>query len=233
MFALLDVHGHPVGCGFFVSPDGFALTINHDLALWSREDAARGDGLYVSACKLGGSGEEIAYTFRLAHADEELDFCVLELIPAEGASAAAPGPAMATPFFPLPRARIADDALWGKPATVVHGSIALNRQFQQHPEASIGHCNIATVHPERLLYTALTTAGDSGGALLLCGRELVGLHVEGVNDVIASPKSGTKRHKTVSEATSPSTACALRLDIAAVRDAVAAAQARQRERGRQ
>jgi hypothetical protein len=221
MFALLDRRGLPVGCGFFVTETGIALTINHDYDKWSVADRA-GNMRVVEGCKVDGSGQEALLKFKVVVTNKTFDFTVLELLSAY--------PQRPTSFFPLPTGDLPDDALWGKSAAVLHANIALNRQFDQHPNSSVALCNISTVHADMLLYTAATSAGDSGGALLLLGKHLVGMHREGMNDQVVSP-SGGRHYKTPSEASSPSTsASALRLDIAVVRDAVAAADAAVRSR---
>ena len=220
VFSLLDKDGHPVGCGFFVTPCGLALTVNHGVSTWSTDGK-------VSACKLHCSSSsssltEVDLSFSVVSTDADLDFTVLRL---EG-----PLSLDSISHFPLPVATLADDVMWGKPATLVHGNLALNLQFHQRPEASVVTCNISTVHSHLLLYTAATYVGDSGGALLLMDGQLVGMHKEGMNDVVeeaASPTTGRKkrRYKTLSEAASISTsAAALRLDCEAVRAAVTSAK---------
>ena len=220
VFALLDTEGHPVGCGFFVTPCGLALTVNHGFDNWSASGK-------VNACKLhrnssSSSLVEVELSFSVVSTNAELDFTVLRL----------DGPrSEPVSHFPLPTAPLDDATMWGKAAILVHGNLALNAQFRQRPEASVVACNIATVHPQLLLYTAVTASvGDSGGALLLLDGQLVGIRKEGVNDVIeeaASPTTGRKkrRYKTLSEAASISTsAAALRLDCVEVRTAVTSAQ---------
>lgn len=157
---------------------------------------------------------EVELQFDVVSTDADRDFSILRL----------DRPSAPVPFFPMPTAPRADASLWGRDAAVVHGNfVATNSQFLQHPDAISG-CNIFTVHRELLFYTAATSAGDSGGALLLLDGQLVGMHKEGVNDVVAVGAS-RKRRKTPSEAGSPSTsAAALRLDCQAVLDAIAAAR---------
>lgn len=223
LFAILDRPGHPVGCGFFVSSTGIALTINHDYNKWTYASREHPGRRLVNACKVDGSGREVTMTFRVISTNPQLDFTVLRLV-----SRSPPEmPLQPTVFYAVPPQRLADGELWGQPAGVIHGNIALNRQFDQHPSVSVTLCNISTVHADRLLYSAATSAGDSGGAVLLHGQHLIGLHVEGVNDVVTSPR-GSRHYKTPSEAGTPSTsACALRLDIDAVRQAIAAAETAQ------
>lgn len=221
LFAILDRRGHPVGCGFFVTSSGVALTVHHFVD-WMQSDRSAPGRQVVKGCRLGASGAEVEMTFAVVSTDMELDFTVLRLV----------GSSAGTLYYPLPAERLPDEELWGHSARLVHGNLALNAQFGEPPDASVTVCNISTVHTKRLLYSAATSAGDSGGALLLRGTNLVGLHVEGVNDVIDSPRG--KRFKTPSEASSPSTsACALRLDIDEVRQAVEQAEmAAQQSQGR-
>ena len=92
-------------------------------------------------------------------------------------------------------------------------------------------CSIITAHSERVLYTAATAGGDSGGALVLRGKVLVAMHMEGMNDVpsdleVDSPTAGKsrpfKRFK-LSQASLTTVGVALRLDLPEIRAAIQAA----------
>ena len=81
-------------------------------------------------------------------------------------------------FFALPAGRLPDGALWGKPASVVHGNLAYNHQFHEHPAASISYCIISTVHRERLIYAAQTAGGTPSPLLVCSGAESEAEEVE-------------------------------------------------------
>ena len=145
-------------------------------------------------------------------------------------------------FVPLqiPKARLNTADLLGRPAALLNGSIALNRFFHKDPSMSYIVCNIFCVHQEQVLYSAATAGGDSGGALLLYGRTLVAMHIEGLNDVpedieVLSPsaagtsstdvkKTPKPKHLRLSEASPSTTASALRLDIDEIKNAIYAAK---------
>ena len=130
----------------------------------------------------------------------------------------------------LPPPGLPDSRLTGAHATLLHGSIALNRFFALNPSASLVPCTIFTTHPDRVLYTAATAGGGSGGALVLHGKMLVAMHVEGLNDVpddqhVTRPREGKRAAQKLrlSEASPSTTGAALRLDLPHVQAAIAAA----------
>jgi hypothetical protein len=93
------------------------------------------------------------------------------------------------------------------PVNLVHASIAWGRSpsnFAQNAGRLIGP-NATAIH-----YNVGTRKGHPGAALLLRGRQVIGLHSEGVNDL---PRER-------SEHSQPTAADAVRLDMSAVRAAV-------------
>jgi hypothetical protein len=169
---------------------------------------------------------EVALTFRVHSFSQELDYSCMVLISRVPYGMFKP---LAIPVSTLPFA-----SLIGARATLLQGSIALNRHFSLEPSASLVACSIFTAHPQRVLYTAAAVGGDCGGALVLSGKVLVAMHVEGVNDVPEDvelemdPCIGKRRaHKRIklSSASPTNTAVALRLDLPEIRAAVYAAQA--------
>ena len=157
--------------------------------------------------------------------EDELDFTCMVLTSEVPAGSFEP--------LQLPSASLTTSQLTGAHATLLHGSIALNKYFNKEPSASLVPCTIFTTHNDRVLYTAAAADGDSGGALVLRGKTLVGMHTEWLNDVpsdydVTSPsgKRGRPRKRIkLSEASPSTTGTALRLDLPQVRDAVAAAHA--------
>ena len=137
-------------------------------------------------------------------------------------------------FEPLsiPTHTLPDELLIGARATLLHGGIALNRLFHLDPSASLMSCSIITAHSKRVLYNAATAGGDSGGALILSGKVLIAMHVEGLNDIpadleVLSPNEGTRKapKKIKLSQASPSTVgAALRLDLPEIRAAIRAAE---------
>jgi len=189
-------------------------------AVASSVDAGAGGGI--------GDGvvlpDEVQLTFRVHSSSppDEYDYTCLVLTSTVPVGTFQP--------LPLPHVGLPDAQLTGTHATLLHGSIALNRFYGEKPTASLVHCDIITTHPRRVLYSAATAGGDSGGALLLRGKMLIAMHVEGVNDVpddveVMSPTAtgrGSKRIK-LSQASPSTVGAALRLDLQVVQDAIAAA----------
>jgi hypothetical protein len=236
LFTVLDKDDNPICCGFFVTDAGVALTVRHEHTRWLRDgglvravmlradEAAGSSGAGGSSAAAPG---EVSLTFSVhSFSDEkELGYTCMVLI----------SPVPTGTFQPLaiPAAALSNDNLVGAHATLLHGSIAYNRFFHLDPSASLVACSIFTAHADRILYTAATFGGDSGGALLLSGKRLVAMHVEGMNDVpedleAVNPSAGngrrTKRIK-LSEASPSTVSVALRLDLPAIRGAIEAAHA--------
>jgi hypothetical protein len=163
------------------------------------------------------------FTIHSSSPEDALDFSCLILT-----SRVLPGTFLP---LPLPAPSLPSVKLTGAHATLLHGSIALNRQFRKQPSASLVPCTIFTTHADRVLYTAATAGGDSGGALVLHGNVLIAMHVEGANDVpddveVLSPRDvrgGRRKRLRLSEASPSTVGAALRLDLPAVQDAVQAA----------
>ena len=249
MFTILNSAGVPHLCGFFVTDCGVALTVNHDFDTWCKDGIVTAVMLKSSdsagavsssfsssssAAAVAASDSEVGLTFRVHSSSppDELDYTCLIL-----ETSVNPGT-----FVPLeiPKGHIPTSALLGRPAALLNGSIALNKFFHEDPSMSYITCNIFCVHPKRVLYSAATAGGDSGGALLLYGRTLVAMHIEGLNDVpedieVLSPSaagtSSTDAKKTpkpkrlrLSEASPSTTASALRLDIDEIKNAIDAAK---------
>lgn len=242
LFSVLDKDGHPVCCGFFVRESGVALTVNHGNKDWLlpggvvhavmlRDMAAYGAGHATATAAAAADDsvglalpDEVRLKFKVHSFSEEdaLDYTCLILT-----SPALPGTFQP---LPLPPVGLSREKLIGAHATLLHGSIALNRHFKQQPSASLFPCTIFTAHEDRVLYTAATAGGDSGGALVLHGKVLIAMHVEGLNDVgdaeFMSPTEGKGRgakRMRLSEASPSTTGVALRLDLREVQAAVAAA----------
>ena len=244
LFAVLDLEDQPICCGFFVRESGVAITVNHDCEKFIRpgdivhavmlrhaampprpddDAAAAGGGAAAAAAVLP---DEVLLEFKVYSfsPEEQLDYTCLVLN--------SPVPAGTFQPLPLPPPGLPESRLIGARATLLPGSIALNRFFNRNPSASLVPCTIFTTHPDRLLYTAATAGGDSGGALVLHGKMLVAMHTEGLNDVpgdlhVTSPREGKRPAKKLklSEASPTTTGAALRLDLPEVQAAIAAAHA--------
>lgn len=228
LFTVLDLDDHPTCCGFFVRESGVALTVNHDFERWIRPG---GIVHAVMLRKPGGGGDAalpgevlLEFTVHSSSPQDALDYTCLILTTAVPAGIFHP--------LPLPPGELTESQLTGAHATLLHGSIALNRFFNFKPSASLVPCTIFTTQSDRVLYTAATAGDDSGGALILHGKVLVAMHVEGLNDVpgdveFNSPRTGKRPAKRLrlSEASPSTTGAALRLDLPAVQAAVAAAHA--------
>jgi hypothetical protein len=106
----------------------------------------------------------------------------------------------------------------------------MRRFFNKEPSASLVPCTIFTAHDHRVLYAAATAGGDSGGALVLHGKVLAAMHVEGLNDLDGDGPAGGKGGKgsmpkrmRLSAASLSTTGAALRLDLCEVQEAIATA----------
>jgi hypothetical protein len=191
-FYLLDSNGHPVCSGFFVSACGVALTAAHEAAQWVRK---RGRKSIARAATFDNTEFDLEV---VAHQVGDLGIAVLRLYP----PAAAPHA-----HFPLPERAFTDRELFGAPVNLVHASIAWRcspSSFAQNAGRLIAP-NATAIH-----YNVGTRKGHSGAALLLRGRQVIGLHSEGVSDL---PRER-------SEHSQPTAADAVRLDTPAVRAAV-------------
>jgi hypothetical protein len=195
-FAILDTEGHPVCCGFFVSSCGVALTAAHEADKWlinkKNKTVARAATFSKTKFELEVVEPSIG----------DLDIAVLRV----------PTPPTAPrPCLPVPENTFTEDELSGAAVNLIHGSIAWFSSMDKNlPKCSqragsIIHTTDTTIH-----YDVGTYKGDSGAALLLSGKRVIGLHSEGFNDV-------DQAHSE----TSPSTAAdAVRLDLPEVRAAV-------------
>lgn len=256
LFTVLDADDSPICCGFFVSDSGVALTVRHEHARWLRAgnvvhavmlkashpessggasatcapapaDGAETEGIDIISV---AAPHEVLLKF-VVHSfspENELDYsCMVLTSPLPGGF-----------FQPLqvPVSRLSDEALIGAHATLLHGSIALNRLFDLDPSASLVACSIFTVHPTRVLYTAATAGGDSGGAFVISGKILIAMHVEGVNDVrqdidvlahqsaVAGARRKPEKKAKLSEASPSTVGAALRLDIPEISAAIKGAE---------
>jgi hypothetical protein len=194
-FAILDKDGLPVCCGFFVSPCGVALTSAHEADKWTRK-INRGKTSMARAATYDNEEFDLEVVEGKVG---DLDIAVLRL----------PSPAAVQACLPIPNKTFTEKELSGAPVNLVHGSIAWSigssaSNFAQDA-GSIITSNTRTIH-----YNVGTFKGHSGAALLLRGKQVIGLHSEGFNDL---PQEHSER--------TPSTAAdAARLDLPAVRAAV-------------
>jgi hypothetical protein len=195
-FAILDTGGHPVCCGFFVSSCGVALTAAHEAEKWllkkKKKTVARAATFSNTMLEFEVVEPSIG----------DLDIAVLRVL----TPASAPRPCL-----PVPENTFTEDELSGAAVNLIHGSIAWFSDLEKNlPKCSqragsIIHATDTTVH-----YDVGTYKGDSGAALLLSGKRVIGLHSAGFNDLDQAQSEN-----------SPSTAAdAVRLDLPEVRAAV-------------
>jgi hypothetical protein len=195
-FAILDTKGHPVCCGFFVSPCGVALTAAHEAEKWLITKKTK---TVARAATFSNTKLELEVVERSIG---ELDIAVLRV----------PTPATEPRHcLPVPDETLTEDDLSGAAVNLIHGSIAWfsgsdkNMSKCSQRAGSIIHTTDTTLH-----YDVGTYKGDSGAALLLSGKRVIGLHSAGFNDLEQEQSEN-----------SPSTAAdAVRLDLAEVRAAV-------------
>lgn len=195
-FSILDKEGLPVCCGFFVSSCGVALTAAHDAKKWLRRDK-KGKTQVVRAATCDGTEFDLEVVLPKI---DDLDIAVLRLV----------GPAAARPCLPLPTSTFTAQQLGGAPVKLIHSSIAWSAGANMTNFAQDNGLIISSTD-SIIHYSVATYKGHSGAALLLRSEQVIGLHSEGFNDL---PQEHSEH--------SPSTAAdAVRLDLPAVRTAVA------------
>ena len=202
-FCLVGPSGDPISCGFFVTSGGVALTAGHNLndtRVLKKKD--RKVGAVVRAINYVGTA------FALAVIDFAVggqDIAVLRLV-GHGS----------VPFLPLPDREYSLRELIGRAVRLIHGNIAYSQQSDALGDMarsfSQNNGHITTVTQRKIVSSIATSKGDSGGALLLRGTQVVGIHCEGLNDL----------PEAFSENSPMTSAEAIRLDQQCVRDAVAA-----------
>jgi hypothetical protein len=201
-FAILDDGGHPVCCGFFVTPCGVALTAAHSCD-YARAASSRG-GLRIFRASTFRRQE-----FSLALISAQvgaLDIAVLRVISPSGA---AQPPLPPRDFLPLPSVRHTHQQLLGAPVSLIHGSIAWSAGTDVQQIAR-DDGKIITSNETMLQYSISPYKGHSGAALLFRSGQVIGLHSGGFNDL-------EQQHSDISPSTS---ADAVRLDSPEIRDAV-------------
>lgn len=201
-FAILDRDGHPVGCGFFVTACGVALTAAH---------ASR------FARLVGGSRRLRASNYRMEEFElvvvnpklGDLDVAVLLRITATR------GSSPPQEFLPLPTQTLTHLDLVGAPVALIHSSIAWRAPSIQADRVAKDHGYIITTSDTLLQYDVSTYKGHSGAALLFRRGSVIGLHVGGFNDL----------DQGYSERSPSTTAEAVRMDLPRIWAAVKAAKA--------
>ena len=115
--------------------------------------------------------------------------------------------------LPVPETTFTEDELSGAAVNLIHGSIACSlARIRTCPSARKGPAASSTpaASTTAIHYDVGTYKGDSGAALLLSGKRVIGLHSAGFNDL-----------EQAQSESSPSTAAdAVRLDLPEVRAAV-------------
>jgi hypothetical protein len=201
MFSILDDEGHPIGCGFFVTPCGVALTAAH-----SCEYARASGGARREFCASTHRGQEFTLDL-VAPKMGALGIAVLRA-PASGVLPSG------TDYLPLPSVRLSHSQLLGAPVALIHGSIAWSGGAGVNQIAR-DNGYIVTSSDSMILYNVSSYNGHSGAALLFRSGQLIGLHSEVLNDL----------EQEYSEKGPSTTAEAVRLDAPEIWGAVQAAQA--------
>ena len=199
-FSILDSAGHPVCCGFFVTPCGVALTAAH--ACEYARPAGAGQAFRAST--------RLGLEFSLEVVSPRVGAVDVAVLRVAGAAAALPPRS----HLPLPSVSYSEQELLGAPVALIHGSIAWSAGASVHQVArNNGH--IVTSSDSLLNYSVSTYKGHSGAALLFRGGQVIGLHSAGFNDL-------DQEHSELSPSTS---ADAVRLDVPLIWNAVLAAKA--------
>lgn len=199
-FAILDDHGHPVCCGFYVTPCGVALTVAR-ACVYARPAGGPGSSQVLRTSTHQGREFTLGVACPMVGA---LDVAVLRVC----ASAALPPRS----HLPLPSVRHSPQQLLGAPVALVHGSIAWSAGASVKQIAR-NDGRIITSSKSLLHYSV--DKGHSGAALLFRGGQVIGLHSQGFNDL-------DDEHSERSPSTS---ADAVRLDVPEIWSAVQAASA--------
>jgi hypothetical protein len=170
-FAILDGEGHPVCCGFFVTPCGVALTAAHSCVF------ANPDGSGTKTFRASTfSGLEFSLDVMTKKVGT-LDIAVLRV------SASSPGALPLPPrdYLPLPSAQHTHQQLLGAPVALIHGSIAWSAGSDVQQVAR-DNGTIITSNASLIHYRVSSYKGHSGAALLFRSGQVIGLHSEGYND---------------------------------------------------
>jgi len=199
-FSILDAEGHPVCCGFFVTPCGVALTAAHACAY--AHPAGTGRALSAST----HLGQEFSLEV-VSPSVGDLDVAVLRV----SGAAATLSPRS---HLPLPSASYSAQQLLGASVALIHSSIAWSAGASAGQIAR-NNGYIVTSTNSLINYCVSTYKGHSGAALLFRGGQVIGLHSEGFNDL-------DQEHSERSPSTS---ADAVRLDVPQIWSAVQAAKA--------
>ena len=200
-FSILDDQGHPVCCGFFVTPCGVALTAAHSCE-YARASGGARRVFRASTYR----GQEFTLDL-VAPKVGALDIAVLRA-PASGALPAG------TDYLPLPSVRLSHRQLLGAPVTLIHGSIAWSAGVDVSQIAR-DNGTIITSTDSVIQYSVSSHKGHSGAALLFRSGQVIGLHSGGFNNL----------EQERSEKSPSTSADAVRLDAQEVWEAVKAAQA--------
>ena len=199
-FSILDAEGHPVCCGFFVTPCGVALTAAHACA---HARPARAGRAFRASTHLG-----VEFSLEVVSPKVgDLDVAVLRV---SGGAAALPP----CGHLPLPSTSYSEQQLLGASVALIHGSIAWSAGASVNKIAR-NNGYIITSTDSLIHYCISTYKGHSGAALLFRGGQVIGLHSEGLNDL-------DQEHSERSPSTS---ADAVRLDVPQIWSAVQAAKA--------
>ncbi len=158
----------PLMCGTFVG-EAVALTAAHD-------DSIR-DGSTIVGRTIPRPGapraSAVDLKFVVVHVDKALDFAVLRLL----------SPLAAPAFIPLPPAGYVPVCTAAGLVTMSIGaSKACSPRHEPAPAVAAYKVIINWVSEFYHHYAAHTWAGDSGGALIVHGGYLIGLHVEAVSE---------------------------------------------------
>jgi hypothetical protein len=158
----------PLMCGTFVG-EAVALTAAHD-------DSIR-DGSTIVGRTIPRPGapraSAVDLQFVVVHVDKALDFAVLRLL----------SPLAAPAFIPLPPVGYVPVCTAAGLVTMSIGaSKAFSPRHESAPAVAAYKVFINKVSEFHHHYAAHTWAGDSGGALIVHGGYLIGLHVEAVSE---------------------------------------------------
>ena len=157
----LDVRNKPIGAGFAISE-----TTVYSVAHIFPEVTV---GMEIS-CHFGKPNQHFVRQLRISGVDSRLDYCILKTVPGE-----APLPT----FLEISRVPLQP----GKSCILANFQIGIQEDMKDlDPDLSVGvfKGEISKLYPRHFVYQCPSFAGDSGGAVVLRGGKVIGIHQETV-----------------------------------------------------
>ena len=185
VFALsLASGGEPVGIGVLCGSAGSAVTACHNL-----RGAVTGSLVYGKVFPSAGENSApVPLTLKIVHLNPELDYAILHVVKPR-----------AYPHFLTCYTGPLGGVTGGAALALCAFQQTIQEDLDEQFSSGLGVMSANGVrlspHARHLLYSCITYAGDSGGALLMHDGELVGVHLDFVNAL----REGLARKASVDE----------------------------------